>query len=38
MNRIRIHNGQLILHDRIITKGTLLIEEGKIIAVEEGDL
>ena len=38
MNRIRIHNGQLILHDRIIPKGTLLIEEGKIIAVEEGDL
>ena len=38
MNRIRIHNGQLILHDRIIPNGTLLIEEGKILAVEEGNV
>jgi N-acetylglucosamine-6-phosphate deacetylase len=38
MNRIRIHNGQLILHDRIIPNGTLLIEGGKIVAVEEGNV
>jgi N-acetylglucosamine-6-phosphate deacetylase len=38
MNRIKIHNGQLILHDRIIPNGSLLIEDGKILAVGEGDL
>jgi len=37
MNRIKIHNGRLILRDRIIPNGCLLIEEGEIIAVEESD-
>lgn len=37
MNRIKIQNGRIILRDRIIPNGCLLIEEGKIIAVEETD-
>jgi len=37
MNSIKIINGRLILRDRIIPNGCLLIEAGKIIAVEESD-
>lgn len=38
MNRIKITNGRIILRDRIIPSGCLLIEEGKIKAMGEGDL
>lgn len=34
--RIRLYNGQLILHNKILPRGTVLIEAGKIVAVEEG--
>jgi N-acetylglucosamine-6-phosphate deacetylase len=37
MNRIKITNGKIILRDNIIPSGTLLVEEGKIIAVTAGD-
>jgi N-acetylglucosamine-6-phosphate deacetylase len=37
MNRIKITNGKIILRDSIIPSGTLLVEEGKIIAVTAGD-
>jgi N-acetylglucosamine-6-phosphate deacetylase len=37
MNRIKITNGRIILRDSIIPSGTLLVEEGKIIAVTAGD-
>jgi hypothetical protein len=37
MNRIKISNGKIILRDNIIPSGTLLVEEGKIIAAIEGD-
>lgn len=38
MNRIRIYNGQLITPYRLISNGTVLIENGVILAVEEGDV
>lgn len=37
MNRIKITNGKIILRDSIIPSGTLLVEEGNIIAVTAGD-
>lgn len=33
-NRIRIHNGKIILHNTILPNGTVLIEDKKIVAVE----
>ena len=38
MERIKIINGRLITPYRIIENGTILIENGKIIAVGTGDL
>ena len=35
--RLKIQNGKIILHDRIISSGTLLVEDGRIIAVETGN-
>jgi N-acetylglucosamine-6-phosphate deacetylase len=36
--RHRIFNGKIILPNRIVENGTVLVEDGKIIAVEAGDL
>jgi N-acetylglucosamine-6-phosphate deacetylase len=36
--KIRIKNGKVILTDRIIPHGTVLVENGTIIGVEEGDV
>ena len=36
--RYKIYNGQVILPARILQNGSVLVEEGKIIAVGEGDL
>lgn len=36
--KIKINNGKVILGDRIIPNGTVLIEDRKIIGVEEGDV
>lgn len=36
--KIRINNGKIILGDRIIPNGSVLIEDRKIIGVEEGDI
>ena len=36
--KIRIKNGKVILADRIIPHGTVLVENGTIIGVEEGDV
>lgn len=38
MKRIKIINGQLITPYRLIPNGTVLIENGVIVAVEEGDM
>jgi N-acetylglucosamine-6-phosphate deacetylase len=37
MNRIKITNGKIILREHIIPNGSLLVEDGKIIAVTAGD-
>jgi N-acetylglucosamine-6-phosphate deacetylase len=37
-NRIKIFNGQLITPYKTINQGTLLIENGKVIALEQGSL
>ncbi len=37
-SRIKITNGKLITPYRLIENGTVLIADGKIIAVEEGDI
>jgi N-acetylglucosamine-6-phosphate deacetylase len=37
MNRIKITNGKIILRDSIIPDGSLLVEDGKIVAVTAGD-
>ena len=36
--KIKINNGKVILGDRIIPNGSVLIEDRKIIGVEEGDV
>jgi len=36
--KIRIKNGKVLLADRIIPQGTVLVENGIIISVEEGDV
>ena len=36
--KIRIKNGKVILADRIIPHGTVLVENGTIVGVEEGDV
>jgi N-acetylglucosamine-6-phosphate deacetylase len=36
--RIKINNGKVILADRIIPNGTVLVENGIIAGVEEGDV
>lgn len=36
--KIRIKNGKVIIADRIIPHGTVLVENGTIIGVEEGDV
>lgn len=36
--KFNIYNGNMILQDRIIRSGSLLVEEGRIIAVGEGRL
>lgn len=38
MSKIKIHNGQIITPHRVIPNGSILIEEGSIVAVEEGDI
>jgi N-acetylglucosamine-6-phosphate deacetylase len=37
MNRIKITNGKIILRNSIIPNGSLLVEDGKILAVTAGD-
>ncbi len=36
-NRIHIYNGKIILHNKIIENGTVLVEDGKIIGVESSN-
>lgn len=36
--RLLIHNGKIILHNRILTTGSVLIQDGRILAVEEGSM
>ena len=36
--KIKITNGKVILTDRIIPHGTLLVENGIILGVEEGNV
>eukprot|EP01136_Pigoraptor_vietnamica_P002510 Opistho-1_new@30609 len=36
--RIKIYNGQLIVPGKIIPRGTVLVADGKIVGVEEGDV
>lgn len=38
MSKIKIYNGQIITPLRIIPNGTILIEDGVIVAVEEGNI
>lgn len=38
MGRVKIYNGQLITPYRLIPNGTVLIEDGVITAVEEGEI
>ncbi len=35
--RLKIHNGKIILNNKIISSGTLLVEDGRIIAAETGN-
>lgn len=35
--RLKIQNGKIILHNRIISSGALLVEDGRIIAAETGN-
>jgi N-acetylglucosamine-6-phosphate deacetylase len=36
-NRIKIYNGKVILHNKIIENGAVLVEDGKIIGVESSE-
>lgn len=38
MSKVKIYNGQIITPLRIIPNGTILIEDGVIVAVEEGNI
>lgn len=38
MDRVKIYNGRLITPYRIIEKGSIVIEDGKIVSVCEGDV
>jgi N-acetylglucosamine-6-phosphate deacetylase len=38
MVQLKIYNGQIITPSRIIGNGTILVEDGKITAIEEGNI